>query len=538
MRKILTTFFIFILSIGSVHAQSIYQAVIDGDRNLIENLLKDNPDLLHIQDPNGVTLLHTAVITGKIEICRLLIEKGMYLDHKNNNGFSPLFLAMDRGRNAIAGLLIDKGADIDGRGYRNRTILHMAVNSGNLSVLKMILKRHPDLSEEDIAGDTALDLLFTRGYLEEETGNAILKLMIDNGADVNAKDHNGTSILIRAVEHKLTEAAIYLIKSGSNVSESDFDGMTTLHHAVVLGSIELVKAIVERNVDLNAKTLSGDTPLSYAYKYGFAEIAGYLLTNGALKNQVIGDTEKIPGFSDQIKSKEAVIWYLGDSGWAVKTSNHLLIFDYAPPRNKRSRTNINEGDINIDDIKGQDIVVLVSHPHGDHYNREIFEWEKHAGSAKYYFGWKEDNTENRFYLDPGESIVESDLEVHSIKADHRNQNGGSALVIQIDGLVFYHSGDHGAMRKKLYPEYTSGIDDLAEKGLDVDIAFNYAKFYDGIEYMVSKLNPEIVFPQHWRGREHLYKKVKSVALQQGLNTRIVCAKFVGDRFFFKKGIIR
>ena len=33
------------------------------------------------------------------------------------------------------------------------------------------------------------------------------------------------------------------------------------------------------------------------------------------------------GHPEHLREKEAVIWYLGHSGWAIKTVNHFLIFD-------------------------------------------------------------------------------------------------------------------------------------------------------------------------------------------------------------------
>ena len=31
---------------------------------------------------------------------------------------------------------------------------------------------------------------------------------------------------------------------------------------------------------------------------------------------------------EPLAAGQAVVWYLGHSGWAVKTRNHLLVFDY------------------------------------------------------------------------------------------------------------------------------------------------------------------------------------------------------------------
>ncbi len=67
---------------------------------------------------------------------------------------------------------------------------------------------------------------------------------------------------------------------------------------------------------------------------------------------------------------EAQIWYLGHSGWAIRTENHLLIFSY-----EGHGLRIKEP---VQTLGGENrsLWVFVSHEHIDHFTPEIFEWEK------------------------------------------------------------------------------------------------------------------------------------------------------------------
>lgn len=59
---------------------------------------------------------------------------------------------------------------------------------------------------------------------------------------------------------------------------------------------------------------------------------------------------KACSISSNLKTGEACIWYLYHSGWAVKTKNHFLIFDYWETTGKSSKQTLEHGYINADEI--------------------------------------------------------------------------------------------------------------------------------------------------------------------------------------------
>ena len=54
-----------------------------------------------------------------------------------------------------------------------------------------------------------------------------VKLLIENGADINAKDEDGYTVLMHASFNGYLEIVKYLIEKGANVNE-DKDGVTAL----------------------------------------------------------------------------------------------------------------------------------------------------------------------------------------------------------------------------------------------------------------------------------------------------------------------
>ncbi len=524
-----------------VQAQEINSSVRNGRLDQVKVILNTSPGLINSKDSKGNTPLHNAVLKGRRDIAVHLLKKGAGVNIKNKNGQAPLFIALDRGRNSIARILIQNGADVNAKGYRNRTLLHMAARTSSLDVTGELIKKGADVNARDSRGATPLRMVFSNGFQFSPGKTGTAKLLIAGGADVNEKYPGGGSPVIEAFNQKQKDIILYMIKYGLNIKSSEFDGRTLLHRAVSLGYPEIVKVLLEKGADINARTSDGRTPADYAKKYGHEEITEMLGDYGAVPGDNNSVVCMIPSVKDNLEEGQAVIWYLGTSGWAVKTSRHLLVFDYINRGVSSPGLFLKDGVINTHEIKDCSIYVFVTHKHGDHYDKSIFNWKKSVKEIKYIFGWNNKNRENNICIEPGESQKIDDVEVLAAKADHgseRNNDGGVVFVVKAGGLTFYHSGDHGGLGKELTVNYKKPLDYLSLKNVKVDIAFVYTHFRDGIYYTIDKISPETVFPMHSFGHEYNYRNFAKEAKSKNVKTAVACAEFRGDRFFFKNGIIK
>jgi hypothetical protein len=75
---------------------------------------------------DGFTCLHIAVFSRRIDICKLLIEKGANLEAKDANGFTPLYWAIMSSNVEMVQFLCDLGANVDVRDEFG-TPFHIAV---------------------------------------------------------------------------------------------------------------------------------------------------------------------------------------------------------------------------------------------------------------------------------------------------------------------------------------------------------------------------------------------------------------------------
>ena len=90
----------------------------------------------------------------------------------------------------------------------------------------------------------------------------IIKLLIANGADVNAKNKDERTPLHDATSK---ERAEQLVTNGADVNAKDMFGKTPLHYAARSGQKEIVELLIAKGADMNVKDVSFfRTPLDLA----------------------------------------------------------------------------------------------------------------------------------------------------------------------------------------------------------------------------------------------------------------------------------
>ena len=205
---------------------------------------------------------------------------------------------------------------------------------------------------------------------------------------LNIKDEK-IRLINRAVLLGQTDVVQLIAELGCNLNVLNENGHTLLHRAAAYGRLGIVQILLEKGLDVNIKLEDGRTPLFFAAEYGHREVADLLIANGAMK---IGGIEEnygpSPFLREGLSDKEAYIWYLNHSSWAVKTKDHLLIFDYTESGEKPAAHFISSGFIHPSELDGLNVSVFVSHGHVDHYDPVIFDWQNSVKDVKYILGFR------------------------------------------------------------------------------------------------------------------------------------------------------
>ena len=103
-----------------------------------------------------------------------------------------------------------------------------------------------------------------------------LEHLLACGADVNARNEDGVTALMRASATGQLEIATVLIESGAHIDVQRADGFTPLMLASFFGHADVVKMLVGRGADLNATNKFGTSAEMWATTRSFHDIAEYL----------------------------------------------------------------------------------------------------------------------------------------------------------------------------------------------------------------------------------------------------------------------
>jgi ankyrin repeat protein len=195
----------------------------------------------------------------------------------------------------------------DNKAMDIRPALIAAAQVGVVGIVKVLLEEGAEVNAKTNDGDTAL----MTAALEGHTDVAIL--LTDKGADVNAKKSDGWTVLMAAVLGERVGIVRALINKGADVNAKTNEDGTALMAAAQLGNVDITLALLEKGANTNAKATNGATPLIQATQEGNIEVAKILLANGADMN-----AQRIDGSSALMMSVQnghtAIVQLLLDAG--------------------------------------------------------------------------------------------------------------------------------------------------------------------------------------------------------------------------------
>jgi ankyrin repeat protein len=511
-------------------------AVYGKDEAIIQQLLDAGADLYY-RNPQGETLLHIACMRGVRGLVEHLLENNAAIDLISANGGSALGYAAMGGFSEIAQLLIDRGANPNPVAEGEATPLFFTCWRNQFECARVLLENGANVNHTAHRNNTALF------YAAESCSPEMVQLLIEHGADVNHVNEVGGTALVKAAAGGYGDRVKVLLAAKANPDVGkDICGRTALQLAAIGGHLETAGLLLDSGADANAQTPNGESPIQLARYYGHDELASMLAGKGAKASGSKKFDRSLTAFS-KIDKKEAVIWFMGHSGWVVKTKNHLLIFDYFPQGEDPVTPGLCNGHVNPAEIAGEKVAVFASHHHGDHFTPTMFEWGEQVSDITYFLGLQPQEAPPYEYMPERMEKTFGDLKLTTI----HSTDAGVGMVIEVDGLTIFHPGDHANGKIGLMEEFTDEIDFLADKGIRPDICFlgirgcslgSPEEVKEGVEYTLKTLKPRVFIPMHAGAQGDVYHEFIDGIQGDFPSIQMVAQDNRGDHFTYNGGKIK
>lgn len=153
-----------------------------------------------------------------------------------------------------------------------------AIKYGKLDILKLLLQNGADVNKkEDGKGGTALFYAVQKNYAEA------VKLLLDqDDILVDQKDNDGNTPLKKACYDGHRNIAVLLLNKGADVNAKNNEDFSPLWDSVKENHPDIVKLLLDQDdIQVDPKTNQGMTPLHMACTGGYLDIAMLLLKKGA-----------------------------------------------------------------------------------------------------------------------------------------------------------------------------------------------------------------------------------------------------------------
>ena len=252
---------------------ALLYAARDGGADLARVLLDAKADV-NQAEANGITPLLMAITNDHMDVARVLIDRGADVNAMDFWGRTPLFAAVeirnrDYTRNNEHGIdrgaalemitaLLDRGANPNARtkeipplrrwvtplgdltwiNMTGQTPFIRAAQSGDITTMRLLLAHGADPKITTVGGTTALvtaaggNVAVQQSFVESrESSMAAVKLCLELGLDVNAKNETGFTAVMGAANKGWDDILELLVTSGARLDVADKDGRTPLRWA-------------------------------------------------------------------------------------------------------------------------------------------------------------------------------------------------------------------------------------------------------------------------------------------------------------------
>ncbi|RDD41198.1 Transient receptor potential cation channel subfamily A member 1 [Trichoplax sp. H2] len=274
---------------GCMDLTPLHLAAKYGSLQAIRMLMSSDAELEYPDSLTGATALHMAVrysnkdTVEAIFSAAKILRKPFDIDITDNEGTTPLHQAVLHGKLEICKLLLQRGALITSTALDGSTPLHVAANKGNSEIMELLLETasYTDASSQiliescDKDGNTPLHLAVQSGI------KRTVEICIEYSADINAVKENLSSPLHIAALYGYMDIVELLVQSNCRLHVKDCSQMTPLHKAALFNRVDVIEYLLSKKCRINNRDIKSYTPLMCAVWKGNVESTRLLLVKMA-----------------------------------------------------------------------------------------------------------------------------------------------------------------------------------------------------------------------------------------------------------------
>ncbi len=254
--------------------ESAVEAIVAGDINTLESLLRKNPalvlarstrehraTLLHYVSANGVEGYRQKTPQNAAAIAQVLLEAGAAVDATADvygGGATTLMLAATSihpeqagVQEALLNVLLEHGASLNQKDDRGAGIIAACLANGRPRAAKFLADRGADLDLESAAGLGRIEQVKTFFDANENLIVSATRTQLERG-------------FLWACEYGHNKVVEFLLARGVNIQADDNTGQTALHHAVLGAHVETIRLLLAHGANPEARNPYGGTALGQA----------------------------------------------------------------------------------------------------------------------------------------------------------------------------------------------------------------------------------------------------------------------------------